>query len=79
MENTGGIELYLKADSSDSIRTTLDMFRDFQPVEPQGFFSSLKGRRKDTYVLTGENYDSSELGDALGKHEHVFSDVFATG
>ena len=79
MENTGGIELYLKADSSDSIRTTLDMFRDFQPVEPQGLFSSLKSRRKDNSILTGENYDSSELGDALGKHEHVFSDVFATG
>lgn len=65
IENAGGVALYLKVDSSDIIRTTLDMFRDFQPVQPQGFFSSLKSRRKDTYVLTRENYDSSELGDAL--------------
>lgn len=64
IENAGGVAVYLKVDSSDIIRTTLDMFKDFHSAEPQGLFGSLR-RRKDTYVLTRENYDSSELGDAL--------------
>ncbi|MBU7019009.1 MAG: ATPase [Theionarchaea archaeon] len=65
VENAGGIAVYLKVDSSDIIRTTLDIFSDFAPVETPGFFDSIRGRKKDTYILTRENYDSSELGDAL--------------
>lgn len=66
--SAGGLALYVKVDSSDIIRTTLDIFGDFGPVESAGFFDSLRrsmGRRKDTYVLTRENYDSSELGETL--------------
>ena len=65
VENAGGVPVYLKVDSSDIIRTTLDIFSDFTPVETPGFFDSLRSRKKDTYILTRENYDSSELGDAL--------------
>jgi hypothetical protein len=64
--NEGGLAIYSKVDSYDIIRTTLDVFGDVGPVEKPGFFSSLRGH-KDTYVLTRENYDSSELGDAIRK------------
>lgn len=72
IERAGGLALYLKVDSADIIRTTLDIFRDFVPVESPGFFSSLRGK-KDTYVLTRENYDSSELGDGLKENMAVYS------
>lgn len=65
IEQSGGLAVYLKVDSADIIRTTLDIFRDFVPAESPGIFRSLRRRREDTYVLSRENYDSSELGDAL--------------
>jgi hypothetical protein len=61
----GGMALYLKVDSSDIIRTTLDIFEFFLPNESPSFFDSLRGSSRDTYTLTRENYDSSELGEAL--------------
>ncbi len=64
IEDAGGVGAYLKVDSSDIIRTTVDIFKDFVPAESPGFFSFLKSK-KDTYRLTIENYDSSELGESL--------------
>ena len=72
IEHAGGVAVYLKVDSSDIIRTTLDIFSDFVPFETPGLFSSLRGRRKGTYILTRENYDSSELGDALKESMHSY-------
>ena len=72
IEHAGGVAVYLKVDSSDIIRTTLDIFSDFVPFETSGLFSSLRGRRKGTYVLNRENYDSSELGDALKESMHSY-------
>lgn len=74
--DAGGMAVYLKVDSSDIIRTTVDIFKDFAPAGSPGLFSSLKesiAGRKDSYTLTMENYDSSELGDALKENMGMYS------
>lgn len=76
IEDAGGFALYLKVDSSDVIRTTVDIFEDFVSEESPGFFDSLRksiSRQKDTYLLTKENYDSSELGGALKENLQAYS------
>jgi hypothetical protein len=64
IKDQGGMAIYLKVDSSDIIRTTVDIFNYFLPEGQPGFFSRFR-RSKDLYVLSRENYDSSELGDSL--------------
>jgi len=76
IEEAGGFALYLKVDSSDIIRTTVDIFKDFVSEKSPGFFDSLRksmSRQKDTYLLTKENYDSSELGEALKDNLQVYA------
>ncbi len=63
IENTGGMAVYLKVDSSDIIRTTVDIFSSFLP-EKTSFLGRIRGS-KDTFLLNKENYDSSELGESL--------------
>jgi ABC-type dipeptide/oligopeptide/nickel transport system ATPase component len=65
IEDHGGTAIYLKVDSSDIIHTTTDIFSVFVPEETPGFFDRFRGGEKKTYLLTKENYDSSELGEAL--------------
>lgn len=66
IEDAGGLAIYLKVDSSDIIRTTTDIFDYFVPHETPGFFERLRSRgSEEVYVLTVENYDSSELGESL--------------
>lgn len=73
IEDEGGMAVYLKVDSSDIIRTTLDIFEFFVPEEKPSFFNSLRSSSKSTYTLSRENYDSSELGDALRQSMGVYT------
>lgn len=72
IEEEGGMAIYLKVDSSDIIRTTVDIFNYFVPEETPGFFDRLRGK-KDTYLLDKGNYDSSELGESLKDYMDVYS------
>ncbi|MGD2248490.1 MAG: ATPase [Candidatus Methanofastidiosia archaeon] len=67
IEDTGGLAIYLKVDSSDIIRTTADIFDYFVPEETSsGLFDRFRSKEsEEVYVLTIENYDSSELGETL--------------
>jgi ABC-type dipeptide/oligopeptide/nickel transport system ATPase component len=74
IEDTGGLAIYLKVDSSDIIRTTADIFDYFVPEEtPSGFFDRFRSKEsEEVYVLTIENYDSSELGETLKENMSAY-------
>lgn len=75
IEDEGGVAVYLKVDSSDIIRTTVDIFKDFMPEKHSGLIQSLKESisRRGAYFLTRENYDSSELGESLKENMGMYS------
>ncbi|MBU6996327.1 MAG: ATPase [Theionarchaea archaeon] len=73
ISDQGGMAIYLKVDSSDIIRTTVDIFNYFLPEGESGFFSKLRKGSKDLYVLNRENYDSSELGESLKENMGLYS------